>query len=71
MSFFAPKRLGTKALSVVSSLVTGIALALARARAVGAALAKQLPGVSILYRTYLDRTDQRANYVDVEFQIKK
>ena len=47
------------------------ALALARARAVGAALAKQLPGASILYRTYIDRTDQRANYVDVEFQIKK
>lgn len=47
------------------------ALALARARAVGAALAKQLPGASILYRTYIDRTDQRANFVDVEFQIKK
>lgn len=47
------------------------ALALSRARTVGAAIAKQLPGASILYRTYIDRSDRRADFADVEFQIKK
>lgn len=47
------------------------ALALARARAVGAALARQIPGASILYRTYIDSSDPRANFADVEFQVKK